>query len=95
MVEIIILLFFWVFGALAIGASAECRNRSGVAWALLAVVISPVWAAVFLAFAPAKPTKEELAIQKSLVECPHCAEQIQSRARACRWCGRDVVVAAS
>ena len=83
----------WVVFAIIVGVAASSRGRSGFAWFVLAVVISPVLAAILLALMPsmAKPAAEALALDAGeLRKCPECAELIRREARKCKHCGSAV-----
>jgi hypothetical protein len=44
--------FIYVVLTIAVGVTASSRGRSGVRWALLALVISPLIAVLIVAFIP-------------------------------------------
>jgi hypothetical protein len=53
--------FFWIGFALVTGVAANTRGRSGVAWFLLALLISPLLAIGFLlAVGPKKAAPERV-----------------------------------
>ena len=72
--------FFWFLLAVAVGAWAEKRGRGPVAWFFLALVLSPVLAAVFLAVMEPKTRADEKV-------CPACAETVKAEATVCKHCG--------
>jgi hypothetical protein len=79
----IFILIFWVILASAVASYADRRGRNRVAWFVVALIISPVIAIIFLAAAP------DLRAQQSAKErapCPHCAEQILRAAKICPHC---------
>lgn len=57
---------FWLVLAVAVGAAANARGRSGIGWFILAVLISPVLALIFLIALPSRRgeriTREQMAI---------------------------------
>jgi len=82
------LILLWPLLALAVGIWASNKGRSGFGWFLLAILISPLLAAIFLAVsadlsrqAEARPTKA------THVKCPDCAELILKEAKVCKHCG--------
>jgi hypothetical protein len=48
--------FLWIGFSVAVGMFASIRrNRSGFGWGVLAILISPLLAGIFLAILPVKP----------------------------------------
>src|SRR3954451_20571997 len=47
---------FYLIFVVAVGANANARGRSGIGWALLALVISPLIAVVIVALIPSRHT---------------------------------------
>lgn len=84
-------LAFWVLFAIAIGIWAANKGRSSVAWILLALIISPLLAALFLAVSSDISPKPALAYDapkpETHVQCPDCAEFVRKEARVCKHCG--------
>lgn len=82
--EIVLL---WFGFALVVGVLAGKRGRSGIGWFLLACVISPLLAGLFvLALGNAKSPRESGRTRP----CPFCAEPIQAAAVKCKHCGSDL-----
>ena len=83
-------LFFWFGLAVAVGVWASNRGRHGFGWFLLACVISPILAGVFLAvtknFEKAKPAIE-VPTDATHVRCGLCAEFVLPEAVKCKHCG--------
>ena len=47
-----VIVFFWVCFAIIVGVAANTRGRSGLGWFLLAVIISPLLAGLFVLALP-------------------------------------------
>lgn len=83
---------FWFLFSIAIAVWAGNKGRSGLLWFLLAVVISPLLAAIFLAVSknlkePAGHIGYTQASPLTHVQCPDCAELVLNEARVCKHCG--------
>lgn len=80
------------------GIAASIYRNKGRSWAigliagLLLGPIAVLLAAISGTDAAAKEQRE--LNSGSSQKCPHCAELIRSDAKVCRFCGRDVTVAA-
>lgn len=73
----------WLLLALAVGILAAREfGRSGFRWFLVALIFTPL-AGLLLFLLPARRRP-----------CPFCAEPIQPSAVLCRFCGREVPIAA-
>ena len=68
----------WLVFSVLAGVFASKRERSGFGFFLVALLLSPVVAFVWAAVSPGGK------------ECPNCGERIKSRARVCKFCGREV-----
>ena len=82
------LILFWIAFAVVVGIWASKRGRSGVGWFFLALLISPLLAALFLAVTKNHATEREA--NKAIAEtkvCPRCAERVKNEALVCRFCG--------
>lgn len=82
MITIVVVL--WLGLAAAVGAAARSRGRSFGNWFVVAVLISPLLALIFLiAFQPrqAGPTKV----------CKFCRSQVAADAMVCPHCQRDIM----
>lgn len=75
-----IIFVVWLICAAAVGLLAKKKDRSGPGWLLLAIVISPLLALVFLIVAGDGNTRR----------CPHCAEKIKMAAKICPHCRSEV-----
>ncbi|RUX23781.1 hypothetical protein EOA13_33035 [Mesorhizobium sp. M7A.F.Ca.US.011.01.1.1] len=94
-------LLFWLGFSAIVGVAAAKRNRSGVGWFILALVISPLLAGLLvIALGGTRPTTVYLT--KDPVEparttfgpileklCPDCAEMVKVDARICRFCRHE------
>jgi len=64
----IMVFLFWLAFAIAVGIAASSRGRSGLGWFILAVLISPLLAGIFLAVSPnLKRDAEHRALVRSVV----------------------------
>ncbi len=80
------LIFFVLFAAIGVGMVANAKGRSGIAWGLASIVISPPMAAVLL-LVSITPTEPDLKTEKTHVRCPDCRELIRRDATVCAHCG--------
>jgi TonB family protein len=79
LIWLIIIIIWALFFPCVSAAIAKSKNRSGLGWFLLALVIGPF--ALCVALLPAKPD-----YAKSM-QCPDCAEYVKVGAVKCRYCG--------
>ncbi|WP_254636715.1 hypothetical protein [Achromobacter sp. GbtcB20] len=84
------IIFLWIALAIVVGFMARNRGRNGVGWTVLACLISPPVAAVFLANIANRSPLAGQPILSSHVDCLHCGKPILREARVCRHCGGDV-----
>jgi len=75
------ILLFWIAFAVAIAFWAGKWNRNAFLWCLLAIFISPILAAIFLAIAG-----------RNGETCPHCGGFTVPGAAVCKNCGRDIAI---
>lgn len=81
------LLIAWLVAGVAVGALAAGRNRSGFAWFLLAVALSPLLAGLLL-FALRRGDAGTVAYTaQTHRNCPECREIVRADARLCKNCG--------
>ncbi len=80
----------WLLCALLVGFAARSRGRSFALWLLLAVVVTPIVAAlVLVSFADRSASRVRDFARKGrdgLRLCPSCAEVVWAEARRCRFC---------
>ena len=84
----------WLLCALLVGFAARSRGRSFALWLLLAVVVTPIVAAlVLVSFADRSASRVRDFARKGrdgLRLCPSCAEVVWAEARRCRFCLADL-----
>lgn len=84
--------FFWFLFAVFVGAYGSSKGRSGLGWFLLAVLISPLLAALFCAIASdLKNPKQIGPTPDTHVKCPDCREFVLKDASKCKHCGCALV----
>ncbi len=94
----------WLFFAILTGVLASRFGRNGFGWFLLAVLISPLFAALLVICLPSKappPAVRIIGAQTIAAEpgsasdgtkskkCPDCAELVHADAKICRFCRHD------
>lgn len=89
------ILFLWIALAIVVGVMAKGRGRNGFGWTVLAVLISPPVAGVFLMSIANRSPHASQPIPASHIDCPLCGGRILREARVCRHCGGDVTQALS
>jgi len=83
--------FAWIVFAIIVGVGAAARGRSGLGWAVLGLVISPVLALVLLLLLPNRKTAPGTPTPETHVRCPDCRELVLKDARRCRFCGISLI----
>lgn len=81
------IIFFWLLFAVIIGMMASGRGRSGFGWFILACLISPLVAGVFVLLVTNKAAERGRPHPSTHIKCPDCKELILKDARVCRFCG--------
>lgn len=76
----------WFALAVGIGALAAQRERSGLGWFVLALLISPVLAGLLLLL---------LGSGAATKRCPACRELVRADAVRCKHCGEDLTTVAA
>ncbi|EHK67612.1 hypothetical protein [Achromobacter arsenitoxydans] len=91
---LISIIFLWVALAIVVGAMAARRGRKRFGWTILACLISPVIAGLFLMSIADRSPHARQPVLATHVDCPLCGKRILREARVCRHCGGDVTQAA-
>jgi len=93
----ILLLFFYLPLAILVGVFASGRGRSGFAWFLLSLILSPLLAGFFLIVAGNKRQNENRT--QTIYEdvgnnkkCSFCAELVKKEAVKCKHCGSTLPI---
>ena len=87
------IIFLWIALAIVVGFLARNRGRNGFGWALLACLISPPVAGIFLKRIPNWSPLASQPLLSSHIDCLRCGNRILREARVCRHCGGDVTQA--
>ncbi|HEY4775485.1 MAG TPA: hypothetical protein VIH40_11765 [Xanthobacteraceae bacterium] len=74
------IVLFWTVFAILIGVFAAGRDRNGVGWFALAMLVSPLIALLMLIVAG----------EGNVTRCPFCAERVKMRAKICPHCRGDL-----
>jgi hypothetical protein len=90
------LLFVWVLFSVLVGVFWGSKSRSSIGGFVVSLLLSPLVGLVIgLCLSPNTAARERRAVQDGeLKKCPHCAEVIRREAKVCRYCSRELVVAA-
>jgi hypothetical protein len=81
---------FWFGFAIAVGVLASNRGRHGFGWFLLACIISPLLAIIFLLVTKNRAQtalSSHAPNEETHVRCKVCAEYILPQALKCKHCG--------
>jgi hypothetical protein len=86
--------FVWVICAILVAMAAHGRGYSGYVWLLLAILVTPLPAALMLLmFADRSERRRQLDAEQGkdgLRLCPSCSEVIRTEALRCRFCLVDL-----
>jgi hypothetical protein len=74
----------WFLLSLVVAVAAQARGRSGLAWCLVSIAVSP---AIGLLLVLVLPTKANQPTPETHVRCPDCKELVFKEARKCKHCG--------
>ena len=82
----------WLMLSIAVGYWYRNKGESFFAGFILAVLMSPLLGALFVAISKRQTGSIEARALSSgeMQKCPFCAELIKPDARVCRYCNRDV-----
>ena len=88
------LLLAWLLGVVLVAIAGRERGRNGLAWTLLAVLLTPPLAGLLLLVLPSRVAERDRRLAKRRAGgralCPMCAEVIRIEALRCRHCGAAV-----
>ncbi|CAB3642918.1 zinc ribbon domain-containing protein [Achromobacter pestifer] len=87
---LIYLIIPWIVLAMVVGVAASGRGRKGFGWTVLACLISPIVAGIFLMVIDDRSPHARQPVPATHVDCPECGERILRDARVCRYCGATV-----
>jgi hypothetical protein len=73
----------WIGLSIAVGIAASKRDRNGVGWFFLSMLLSPLLGGALVLALGSKP---DLGLRK----CPQCAEMVQAEAHICRFCRHEL-----
>lgn len=89
--------FVWIAGSILLGVWAANWQRSGLGFAALGVLISPVLGALaLLAFGKGRAINSATGLPADIgsttpqATCPHCAELVQAQAKYCKHCHQTI-----
>lgn len=89
----LLIIFLWIALAIVVGFMARKRGRHGFGWTVLACLISPPVAGIFLNRISNRSPLADQPLLSTHIECLHCGQRILREARVCRHCGGDVTEA--
>ncbi|WP_124470767.1 hypothetical protein [Burkholderia ubonensis] len=81
----------WFVFSVAVALLANKRGRSGVAWFVIAVITSPLIAAIFLLVLRDVSVRFDAPTPETHVKCPDCRELVLRDARKCKHCGCTLI----
>lgn len=81
----------WIVFSIAVWAFASRRGRSGFAWFILSLFISPLLALLLLLILRDLQADEEKPSPRTHIKCPDCRELVLKGARVCKHCGCKLI----
>lgn len=81
-----LLLVIWFVGSLVVGVIATARNRSGFAWFVLGLLLSPLLMGLLVALVPRGDSGHDALTAETHRHCPECREVVRVDARRCKHC---------
>jgi hypothetical protein len=85
---LLVLLATWIGLACGVGVIAAQRGKDRGTWTLIAILVSPLIAILFLIAAPVSThSASDTPTEGHRVKCTECAELILPEAKVCRFCG--------
>lgn len=82
---------FWFLFSVAVGILGSNRGRSGIAWFLVSIVLSPLLGLIFLLVMRNLKDDSERPNPNTHVRCPDCRELVRMDASKCKHCGVTLV----
>jgi hypothetical protein len=87
----VLMIVGWILFSGIVATIASSRGRSSAGWFLLSLVISPLFAGLFLLASSNLSQKVATPSPATHVKCPDCAELVLKEAKVCRHCGCRLV----
>ncbi len=81
----------WLAFSVAVGMIASNKGRSGFGWFVLAMLISPLIAGIFVLIVPNLKRAAGEPTPETHVRCPDCREFVLRDARVCKHCGCKLI----
>lgn len=89
--ELMELALFWILCAVFCAWRADRKGRSVIGWGLAGFCGGPLTVLLQLMVLADTRDNDEVRLEnRELRRCPSCAEEVQQRARKCRYCGEKL-----